>query len=256
MSDIPPRAASRLGLALLMAAMGIAVEARAQTPSQTPPLPPPRPALPAAAAFPAPAAASLPGGRAKYFPMVESEAKQRGLPPEVADAVMRIESGYDASVVGGVGERGLMQLLPSTAAMLGFKGTLDELAEPEVNIRLGIRYLAEAWRRADGDLCRALMKYRAGHGEERMSALSAEYCRRARSHLAALGSPLGAGAAPAVTLSPKISAGTAPPSGSGMAMRGRHRVVVDSERFWSAHRARIRAITSRLHARRGRLASG
>lgn len=254
MSDILPRAASRLGPALLVAVTTIVAEARAQTPP-TPPLPPARPALLDAAAVPS-AAASLPGGRAKYFPMVESEAKQRGLPPEVADAVMRIESGYDASVVGGVGERGLMQLLPSTAAMLGFKGTLDELAEPEVNIRLGIRYLAEAWRRADGDLCRALMKYRAGHGEERMSALSAEYCRRARSHLAALGSPLGAGAAPAVTLSPKISAGAAPPSGSGMAMRGRHRVVVDSERFWSAHRARIRAITSRLHARRGRLASG
>lgn len=256
MSDTLSRAPPRLGLALVMAAIGIVAEARAQTPPQIPPLPPPRPALSAGAAFPAPAAAPLPGGRSKYFPMVESEAKQRGLPPEVADAVMRIESGYDASVIGGVGERGLMQLLPSTAAMLGFKGTLDELAEPEVNIRLGVRYLAQAWRLADGDLCRALMKYRAGHGEERMSALSAEYCRRARSHLAALGSPLGAGAVPAVTLSPRISAGAATPSGSGMAMRGRHRVVVDSERFWSAHRARIRAITSRLHARRGRLASG
>src|SRR4029453_10151459 len=34
------------------------------------------------------------------------------------------------------------------------------------------------------------MKYRAGWGEERMSPLSVEYCRRARSHLAAIGSPL------------------------------------------------------------------
>ena len=47
-------------------------------------------------------------------------------------------------------------------------------------------------------MCRALMKYRAGHGEERMSPLSAEYCRRARGYLAAIGSPLVQGAVPTI----------------------------------------------------------
>jgi hypothetical protein len=37
------------------------------------------------------------------------------------------------------------------------------------------------------------MKYRAGHGEERMTPLSVEYCRRVRAHLAAIGSPIVAG---------------------------------------------------------------
>jgi hypothetical protein len=37
------------------------------------------------------------------------------------------------------------------------------------------------------------MKYRAGHGEERMTPLSVEYCRRVRAHLAAIGSPMVAG---------------------------------------------------------------
>jgi flagellar hook-length control protein FliK len=37
------------------------------------------------------------------------------------------------------------------------------------------------------------MKYRAGHGEERMTPLSVEYCRRVRTHLAAIGSPIGRG---------------------------------------------------------------
>jgi hypothetical protein len=54
-----------------------------------------------------------------------------------------------------------------------------------------VGYLAKAWRLADGDLCRALTKYRAGHGSDRMSALSIEYCRRARQHLAAVGAQLG-----------------------------------------------------------------
>src|SRR5215203_7333760 len=83
-----------------------------------------------------------------------------------------------------------MQIRPPTAALMGHKGEAAGLAEPETNVRLGVAYLARAWQLAKGDVCRALMKYRAGWGEERMSPLSVEYCRRARSHLAAIGSPL------------------------------------------------------------------
>jgi hypothetical protein len=84
-----------------------------------------------------------------------------------------------------------MQERPKTAALLGFEGSSAELAKPKTNLRYGAGYLAKAWRLADGNLCRALMKYRAGHGSERMSALSIEYCRRARQHLAAVGTQLG-----------------------------------------------------------------
>src|SRR5215216_3943946 len=66
--------------------------------------------------------------------------------------------------------------------------------DSETNVRLGVAYLARAWQLAKGDVCRALMKYRAGWGEERMTPLSVDYCRRARSHMAALGSPLADGA--------------------------------------------------------------
>jgi hypothetical protein len=76
-----------------------------------------------------------------------------------------------------------MQVRPSTARLLGFGGTDHELAQPATNIRLGVVYLAKAWSLAHGDLCRALMKYRAGHGEERMTPLSVKYCRHAREHL-------------------------------------------------------------------------
>jgi hypothetical protein len=129
----------------------------------------------------------LPVARATYLPIVVREAKARGLPPAIADAVISVESGYTPTAVGGVGEIGLMQVRPSTAAMLGFEGSAADLAIPETNIRYGVTYLAQAWRLAGGDLCRALMKYRAGHGEERMSPLSVEYCQRVRLHLAAIG---------------------------------------------------------------------
>jgi len=89
-----------------------------------------------------------------------------------------------------------MQIRPETAAMLGFSGGVTDLFEPETNIRYGVRYLARAWQLAQGDVCRTLMKYRAGWGNETMTPLSVEYCRRAKGHLAAIGSPLAGGAFP------------------------------------------------------------
>ena len=130
--------------------------------------------------------------RSTYLPAITEEAAANGVPPALVDAVVRIESRYDPTAVGSIGEIGLMQVRPKTAALLGFQGTSAELAEPRTNLRYGVGYLAKAWRLADGDLCRALMKYRAGHGSDKMSALSIEYCRRARQHLAAVGTQLGA----------------------------------------------------------------
>jgi soluble lytic murein transglycosylase-like protein len=114
-----------------------------------------------------------PAARKTYQALIKREAEKNGLPTDIADAVAAIESGYDPGAIGSVGEIGLMQVRPETAAMLGFKGDLTELAKPDVNIHYGVTYLSQAWRLANGDLCRALMKYRAGHGEEMMSALSA-----------------------------------------------------------------------------------
>jgi soluble lytic murein transglycosylase-like protein len=150
--------------------------------------------------------------RSLYLDIVKREAISRGLPAAIADAVVWIESGYDPSAVGAVGEVGLMQVRPATAAMLGFLGTNAELAEPETNIRYGVAYLAKAWRLAEGDLCRTLMKYRAGHGEETMTPLSTEYCRRAKVHLAALGwAPTDkAEASPNPTTTPVRLAGASP----------------------------------------------
>jgi soluble lytic murein transglycosylase-like protein len=129
-------------------------------------------------------------GRALYRDLVKKAAERAGLPPEIVDAVIRTESGYNPNVTGAVGEIGLMQVRPSTARLLGFTGTLEELREPHKNIALGVAYLAGAWRLADGDLCTAVMKYRAGHGETRFSARSIDYCVRVRSYLAAANYPV------------------------------------------------------------------
>jgi soluble lytic murein transglycosylase-like protein len=106
--------------------------------------------------------------RSTYLPLITREAEQRGLPPAIADAVVKVESGFNPNAVGGVGEVGLMQVRPETAAMLGYQGGVTGLLDPETNVRFGVTYLARAWQLANGDVCRALMKYRAGWGEERM----------------------------------------------------------------------------------------
>jgi soluble lytic murein transglycosylase-like protein len=151
--------------------------------------------------------------------------------------------------VGSVGEIGLMQVRPETAAMLGFKGDLTELAKPDVNIHYGVTYLSQAWRLANGDLCRALMKYRAGHGEEMMSALSATYCGRARAHLAAAGSPFAA-----LISVPSVFEPPLPPAPTAI-HRPRIRTAAVSRAFWAAEEARVKAITKRIESKWGRMAS-
>jgi soluble lytic murein transglycosylase-like protein len=187
--------------------------------------------------------------RSFYRTLIKREAEKNGLPPDIADAVAAIESGYDPGAVGGVGEIGLMQVRPETAAMMGFTGDAAELAKPDVNIHYGVTYLGQAWRLANGDLCRALMKYRAGHGEEIMSALSANYCDRARAHLASVGSPFAAGISVPFVFEPAMPRAPA-------AKRGpRIRTAAVSRAFWAAQEARVKAITKRVEAKWRRMAS-
>ncbi len=180
--------------------------------------------------------------------LIRAEAARRGLPVDVADAVAYVESGYNPHLVGSVGEIGLMQVRPETATMLGFRGDNIELSTPEVNIRYGVDYLARAWRIADGNLCRALMKYRAGHGEEVMTARSVEYCRRAKMFLQRIGSTMAAGqplAVAAIAHEPATAQlGARPRAGAAFLHH-----LLDPAKFWAAHEARIRLITARVHKR-------
>ncbi len=129
-------------------------------------------------------------GKALYQRIGKAEAQRNQIPFAIVDAVMRVESAYNPGARGDVGEVGLMQILPATADMLGFKGTREALAKPETNIAYGTQYLAEAWRLSDKDICTTVMKYRAGHGETRFSVKSVDYCKRVRKHLTAIGYPV------------------------------------------------------------------
>ena len=125
-----------------------------------------------------------------YHRLARQNAMEHRVPYAIVDAVMSVESGYDPGARGDAGEVGLMQVLPSTATMLGYTGTVEGLADPETNIQYGTQYLADAWRLANGDICTTVMKYRAGHGETRFSQKSVSYCVRVRKKLLAAGYPV------------------------------------------------------------------
>jgi hypothetical protein len=175
-------------------------------------------------------------GRAEYRELIERESLAIGLPPALADAVMAVESRYNPGVVGMDGEVGLMQVMLPTARMMGFSGTPAELAAPEVNVHYGVRYLAGAWRRANGDLCTATMKYRAGHGETRFSYLSVEYCTRVRAHLAANGVAV-TGSVPQPTFGR--------PAGGGGPARGSRVVTAGAALNFAALNTRLRVVAER-----------
>ena len=180
-----------------------------------------QPGPPSANSQPAPVPPALPPNMA-HVALVTHEAERRGIPPALGHAVTTVESGWNPAAVGADGEVGLMQVMPATAAMLGFRGTPAELADPATNVRLGVQYLGDAWFLARGDLCAALMKYRAGHGEDIMSPRSVEYCTRVRAYLAAVGSPL---------------ASTLPPAAIRPArarVRPGPRGMVSTDRFWAS----------------------
>ena len=88
------------------------------------------------------------------------------LDPAVALGVMRQESSFDPDATSPSGARGLMQLMPATAATvahaLGDAEPLPRLSDPRFNMQLGTAYLTGLLSQFQGALPVALAAYNAG----------------------------------------------------------------------------------------------
>jgi soluble lytic murein transglycosylase len=87
--------------------------------------------------------------------------------PAIALAIMRQESNFDAGAISPAGARGLMQLMPATAASvargLGVSAPLGALTgDPALNVRLGSAYLRGLLDQFDTNLALAAAGYNAG----------------------------------------------------------------------------------------------
>jgi hypothetical protein len=101
--------------------------------------------------------------RSQYNALVATHAKANGVPEVLVHRVIVRESKYQPDLVGRGGTIGLMQIKLATARSLGYAGDADGLRDPDTNLTYAVKYLAGAYRAANGDHDRAVHYYAAGY---------------------------------------------------------------------------------------------
>src|SRR3981189_3517684 len=100
---------------------------------------------------------------AEYDALVATHAKANALPEALVHRVIVRESRYQPALVGRGGTIGLMQIKLATARSLGYSGDAAGLRDPNTNLAYAVKYLAGAYRAANGDHKRAMAYYASGY---------------------------------------------------------------------------------------------
>lgn len=99
-------------------------------------------------------------GNAQVDGYIMESSSRHGLDPLLIYSIMHQESSFKQRAISYKGARGLMQLMPATAARYGVTNIFD----PKQNIEGGSRYMKFLLNRFQGDLSLALAGYNAGEG--------------------------------------------------------------------------------------------
>jgi len=89
---------------------------------------------------------------------IEAAARLHRVEVALVRAVIQVESDFDHLAVSSKGARGLMQLMPDTARILGVSNPFD----PRQNVFGGVRYLRQLLDQFRGDVALALAGFNAG----------------------------------------------------------------------------------------------
>tara|TARA_B100000780_G_C21083213_1_gene436298 strand:- start:213 stop:905 length:693 start_codon:yes stop_codon:yes gene_type:complete len=93
--------------------------------------------------------------------LIENAQKSKYVSPSIALAVARVESNFRYNVISDKGAIGVMQIMPKTA-LLVFNVKREKLFIPEINIKLGIRFLDSLIEKYKGNIDIALSHYNGG----------------------------------------------------------------------------------------------
>lgn len=104
----------------------------------------------------------------RHEDIIRQQSREKGVDASLIAAVIYSESKF-VDQTSHAGARGLMQITPDAADTIerqsgGTSFELEDLADPELNIRYGTFLLAELLERYDGDEAAALAGYNAGPG--------------------------------------------------------------------------------------------
>lgn len=92
--------------------------------------------------------------------LADKYSQKYGVDKNLILSIIEAESGFNPEAVSPKGALGLMQLMPSTAEMLGVKNPLS----PEENLDGGVKYLKGLIDNYQGNLPLALSAYNTGSG--------------------------------------------------------------------------------------------
>lgn len=96
--------------------------------------------------------------RSPFDSLIKQVANQYGLEPALIKAMVQAESAFDPHAESPSGAKGLMQVLPDTAADFD----VEDLDDPYQNLKAGVQYLKYLLKRFSDDETLALAAYNAG----------------------------------------------------------------------------------------------
>lgn len=104
----------------------------------------------------------------KYSQYVEKYAEEYKIDKYMVYAIIKAESNFNEKAKSSSNAIGLMQIMETTAIETANKMSLnvteEDLFDPELNIKIGLKYFADLLKNYDNNYALAIIAYNAGIG--------------------------------------------------------------------------------------------